>query len=269
MLSFAWLRKGSAGADQRILWLKDTPLMSSEGASSDELSSEKFMAAVGSLREGGKVVGLVTLQNLSNDFSYPGIKFQSTRLEFMGRKFFTTNKPPALAGSQGVMTKEPGAMMPITDKFFETSDPAFPKSWPGTLPIVVRDLSKLPTKWKLLAADEMVAAFWKLVDFTVRGIQHYKERLSAEPQDSPNIKVFQDKVNLYTTVGRGPQAGSECHGGGRIRSHGPRGIGLVAELPRALGRHGGVPRLDGVEPHRCYRRQARHSPNGRLAVYGH
>jgi hypothetical protein len=199
MLAFAWLRKGSGGATQRAEWAKDIPLTTSEGGSVDELTSEKFLGAAELLRDGGKLVGLITLLSISNDFSYPGIKFQSTRLEFVGRKFFTTNRPPALAGSQGLMSKDQGSMIPITDKFYETSDPAFPKSWPGTMPIVVRDLTRPPPKWKLLATDEMVAAFWKIVDFTVRGIQHYKDRCSTEAQDSPNLKVLQDKLNLYIT----------------------------------------------------------------------
>jgi hypothetical protein len=134
------------------------------------------------------------LANLSDDFSYPGIivKFEHTRLESLSRKFFSTHaQQSALAVSQGGIRKDIQAMLP----FF--GDPAFPKSWPGTLPIVVRDLRRPPSKWKLLAADEMVAAFWKMVDFTMQGIQCLSSDTATEPPDSPNSKASQKKLELY------------------------------------------------------------------------
>ena len=197
MLAFAWLRKGAAGVEQKTVWQKDTPLPASDGGSVGILTPDNFLAAADSLRNGGKMIGLITLHQVSNDFSYPGIKFQNNRLETLARKLFSTNKQSG--NNIGGLTPNPaGGLTPPADKFYETSDPSFPLSWPGTLPIIVRDISKPPIRWKLLAADEMVAAYWKMVDFIARAIPHHEARAKAEPEGSPNLKAIVDKVELYT-----------------------------------------------------------------------
>ena len=44
--------------------------------------------------------------------------------------------------------------------------PHFPISWPITMPVIVRDATVVPSKWQNGMGDELILAFWKMVDFT-------------------------------------------------------------------------------------------------------
>ena len=67
------------------------------------------------------------------------------------------DKPPQLPNSLG---------LPV-DGFWEENEVRFPSAWPEklTLPIAINDLSTLPAKgkYKLLALEETVLAFWRFV----------------------------------------------------------------------------------------------------------
>ena len=200
MLSFAWLRKGSCGEELRVAWQKDAPLPLGEGGSVGPLTAENFTASTEVLRDGGKVVGLITLHQLSNDFSYPGIQFQTERLEMLARKMFSTNQTASSGGvtpPAGGLTLAVPAPSLLPDKFYDSADPVFPRSWPGVLPIVVRDSANLPAKLKLLAADEMVAAFWKMAEFTARGIKILEGRAAREKGNSALYTTIIARIQVY------------------------------------------------------------------------
>ena len=107
------------------------------------MNKERLSASADALRSDGAVAGLVCLTSISNKFSIGVVRFQEQRMEAAGRQFWSTNKgdsaswPPQAQG----------------DGFCDESDPRFPAAWPAkcTLRVVVRDPSKFPKEWQLLA----------------------------------------------------------------------------------------------------------------------
>ena len=56
------------------------------------------------------------------------------------------------------------------DDFYMNNVPHFPISSPITMPVIVRDATVVPSKWQHGMGDELILAFWKLVDFTKSAI---------------------------------------------------------------------------------------------------
>ena len=64
------------------------------------------------------------------------------------------------SGSTGSLAASTG------DDFYMNHAPHFPISWPITMPVIVRDATVVPSKWQHGMGDELILAFWKMVDFT-------------------------------------------------------------------------------------------------------
>ena len=192
MHTLAWLRKESAGAKLKKEWSKDVPLAMSEGGTVESMSETRMKSAEETLRNGGTVTGLVCLTSISNTYSVSGIRFQEQRMEAAGRQFWSTNKGPS------ANQPPPAAGMPA-DEFWSENDPLFPASWPAklTLPVVVRDPTTTPKEWQLLAMDESVVAFWKIVDFAHRRLDAMTKRKAEANVPAEEAKALEAKVALY------------------------------------------------------------------------
>ncbi len=106
MLTFLFLRLGSAGGEERVTWSKDKPLKQEDGGSAASITNEKMKNSSETLRTGGSVLGLTTLTSFSTEFSYPGIRFHVQRLEALARKKFTMSPNNVVGGGMAAgMTK--------------------------------------------------------------------------------------------------------------------------------------------------------------------
>ena len=70
-------------------------------------------------------------------------------------------------GARGVVAgMTAGASVGSSDEFYNKNVPHFPIAWPMTMPVIVRDATVMPPKWQHGLGDELILAFWKMVDFT-------------------------------------------------------------------------------------------------------
>ena len=155
MNALSFLRKDSHGANLKKLWKDDEPLPMSDGGAMRALSGAEIVALKDSFHAGNSHQTLVCLTRISAELSTPNLVLQENRLEGMGRKLWTTN-----TGKSAQVEPLPG----VEDNFYTENSPKFPESWPekGTLPVVIRNTSRAPAQFKLLALDEVVASFWKV-----------------------------------------------------------------------------------------------------------
>ena len=195
MNTHAWLRRGSAGDKLKKEWKSDTPLPMADGGTMEAMTKDRLKGAAETLKNGGTVAGLICITAIGNNYSISGIRFQETRMEAAGRQFWSTNKgasaecPPAAPG------------MP-SDGFWEENDPLFPAAWPAkcVLPVLIRDPASLPNSWQLLAMDEVVISFWKIVDFTQRRLDSMNKRLSETDVPEKEAEVLKKKVGEYEVL---------------------------------------------------------------------
>ena len=151
------------------------------------------------LRGRGRVTALCTLTSVSNELSLPNIGIDEERVEQLGRKFFC--KPKAAARSSGGETpataRSPGGETPATD-FWQHNEIHFPQSWPDklTLPVSINDPGKFPLKYRLLALDEVVLAFWKMVGHVAGMVESSKAEVTKAkssggetPDDAAKKKI--------------------------------------------------------------------------------
>ena len=101
MLTFSFLRPGSAGGEEHAAWSKDKLLKQEDGGSAASITNENMKISSEALRAGGSLHGLTTITSFSTEFSYPGIRFQHERLEAVARKKFTTSPDNVVGGGTG------------------------------------------------------------------------------------------------------------------------------------------------------------------------
>lgn len=108
---------------------------------------------------------LGSLHMLSNDQSVPALGIDQKRVEALGRMFFAAKVDQKSDVSDFIQADDPN------DKFWESHVLRFPSAWPEKvhLPVTVADPSKLllSDKYRLLALDELVLAFWAFAGFAV------------------------------------------------------------------------------------------------------
>ncbi len=159
MQTFTWLRQGENAEKLKSAWEEDAPLSLAGGGTCYVLSEASYKDKARHLQEGGKHSGLGCLTWLSNELSYPGIKFSERNIERLGTKLW--------CGIDG----DP-------DKI------EFPFAWPEKvgLPVLLRDSQGLPArgKWKLLALDEVVASFWQFVDRAAHLHEEWMRKVGEE-----------------------------------------------------------------------------------------
>ena len=125
-------------------------------------------------------MALGCLTDVSNELSVVSLKFDAQTIEGLGRKLFGTqngiwaDKLPSLPNDLGIPE----------DNYWAENTVQFPAAWAEklTLPIGLLDLSSLPAKYRLLAGDEGVLAFWKFVEHCERLLKTAREQLHAEMQ---------------------------------------------------------------------------------------
>ena len=141
----------------------DKPLKSTEGGSLAGLIQTELAAQTRTqtLRNGGKVVALGCLNMLTNELSCPSVGVDEDRIEKIGRHMWT-HKLTADSTAPHLSIDE-------KDDFWKSNVIAFPQSWPEKcmLPVSVNDPSLFPSKFRLLAFDELVLSFWKFVGYVV------------------------------------------------------------------------------------------------------
>ena len=165
----------------------------SAGGTIESMSDLRMKGSEETLRAGGTVSGLVCLTSISNTFSVSGLRFQEQRMEAAGRVFWSTNTGPSAEAPPA------GPGMPA-DGFWEENDPLFPAAWPAklTLPVVVRDPTKMPAVWQLLAMDEAVVSFWKIVDHCQRTLDAMTKRLQESGVPETEVQALNKKIRTYT-----------------------------------------------------------------------
>ena len=164
MMSFSFRRNTTRASKLKNKWKADKPLGADAGGSVAALTAEDIKTKSDGLRAGNKYLSLGCLTQLSNDFSLAGITYDETQIEQLGRKLWC-------ATAQGNQTPPPPGIEVSTgasEAFWKDFAVSFPKAWPdgvGALPIGLRDAGVLPAlgKFRLLALDEAVASFWKMV----------------------------------------------------------------------------------------------------------
>ena len=184
MHALSFLRKGSQGNALRTLWKEDKPLKMTEGGAIAAMSSSDITALKESFHAGNSHLTLVTLCQISTEVSTPNLVLQENRLEGMGRMLWTTNN-----GKSAQVEPAPG----MKDNFYSENDPQFPENWHenGTLPVVIRNTSRVLAQWKLLALDEMVASFWKIAD-------HTKSQIDTMSLDLQKAETTQERKDYLT-----------------------------------------------------------------------
>ena len=189
MLNVVWLKSGSNGGQLKKDWGKDNPLTVADGGCLPPFSEAEFKRFEPHFRAGSSMTALGTLGWLSNELSNPRFLMQAEQIEKLARKAFTDGGGADPANSQ----------IGVSPDYYERHSVQFPSSWPEkyVLPIVVRDLSKPPKKLQLLALDEMVLAFWKMVD-RVRGWEGIAQRALAD--DAENVEKQQKLEALRSTL---------------------------------------------------------------------
>ena len=192
MHTLPFLRKGSHGEALKKEWKDDQPLPMGEGGAVRALSNPELVALKDSFHAGNSHQTLVCLSRISTESSTPHLVLQENRLEGMGRKLWTTN-----TGKSAQAEPLPGQ----ADNFYTENSPKFPESWPekGTLPVIIRNTSRVPAQFKLLALDEMVASFWKIAAHCRAQIGVMKLDVDkAEADDKPDRKKYlQEKIESY------------------------------------------------------------------------
>ena len=117
---------------------------------------------------------MTTVTSFSTEFAYAGLRFHVQQLEALARKKFTIS-PNNVVGGQTAAGMTAGASgsgstgslaASTGDDFYMNNVPHFPISSPITMPVIVRDATVVPSKWQHGMADELILAFWKMVDFT-------------------------------------------------------------------------------------------------------
>ena len=183
MNALSFLRKNSHGEALKKLWKDDEPLSMADGGAMKALSGPEIVALKDSFHAGNSHQTLVCLSRISPDLSTPNLVLQENCLEGMGRKLWTTN-----TGKSAQVEPVPG----LEDNFYTENSPKFPESWPekGTLPVVIRNTSRAPDQFKLLALDEMVASFWKIA-------AHCQAQIAVMKHDLNKEDVRPDRKNTW------------------------------------------------------------------------
>jgi hypothetical protein len=204
MLNFQFLRLASAGGDERITWARDKLLTQQDDGSAAAISNEKMKASAESLRAGGSLIGTITACSLSTEFSMSGQRYQSHRLEALARQKFTISLNSVVGGGVAVgpmLSAAPTTASSSEDDFYKTNVPHLPTSWPITIPVLVRDPTVMPSKWQHGMGDELILAFWKMVDFTksvVKGSRRFTRppwrRHVGQPRTSSSRCSMQSRM---------------------------------------------------------------------------
>ena len=155
MQHFPFLKANSWGAKFKASWSNDTPLMVAEGGTLPWPSDDEFKNFKDSFLSKGKLTRLGVLASLETALSQQNFKFDLDQLEKLGRKMFTTGNPDDMDVREL-----------LSDDFFVKHQFDFPKAWNEkvSIPVQVIDLGLVPKKKFILAMDEVILAFWKMVD---------------------------------------------------------------------------------------------------------
>ena len=150
-----WLKSGSHGGRIRQLWKSDVPLQIEEGGSTEALTPARFQAFNQFFQEGKTLTGLVCLTQLGNEFDSKLFVQDPIQIEKLARILFTDGQ---------AADANPHSL--LSDEWYSTYNIRFPTSLSEkeTIPVVVRDLSKIPAHWRMLGMCEWVSAFWKIID---------------------------------------------------------------------------------------------------------
>ena len=179
MLRVEWMKTGSRVAKLRDAWKADAPLSREEGGSHGVFVLADFLKFAEQFQNGASMTALGTLHQISNDFSNTNFLFQANQIEKLGRKLWTLG-----AGGDSALS----ASAPVSaEVWFKRHPVVFGPSWPAKLelPVCIRDCARDPGKRRLLAMDEVVLAFWKMVDAVLGQIEHLTKR------DTPHEAALQ------------------------------------------------------------------------------
>ena len=155
MNNFPWLKSGSHGWEMRKAWATDHPLSREEGGALEAPTDALFANHRTAFENGGTLCTLGVLATLDNELSQRNFQYPPEQIEKLGRKLFTDGDPD---------TMSPGDL--LTDSYYEKHWFSFPPSWNDkyAIPVLVIDPSGIPKKKYVLALDEIILAFWKMVD---------------------------------------------------------------------------------------------------------
>ena len=178
MQAFPFLRAGTPARLLKDYWAKDKPLSKNEGGTCDAVSADAFSQVKTSLQNGGNWMALGCLTDIANELSLANLKFDAQTIEGLGRKLFGTqngiwaDKLPSLPNDLGIPE----------DNYWAENTVQYPAAWPEklVLPVGLVDLNSLPSKYRLLAGDEGVLAFWKFIDHLERLLKTARDQLHAE-----------------------------------------------------------------------------------------
>jgi hypothetical protein len=150
-----WLKSGTHGCRIRQSWKADTPLPVSEGGSTEALSPKRFESFKTFFEEGKSLTGLLCLTALNNEFDSKLFVQDPIQVEKLARILFTDGQ-----------AADAEAKELLSDDWYSKHSFRFPDALADkeTIPVVVRDLSKMPATWRMLGMCEWVSAFWKIVD---------------------------------------------------------------------------------------------------------
>ena len=150
-----YLQNNSAGGRIRKEWSKDTPLPVAEGGTTEAVTPSKYLAFEPHFRQGGTLTGLVCLTDLNNDFDSKTVVQDGLQIEKLARILFTDGQ---------AAEADPKDL--LNDEWYNKHNTVFPRSFSEkeTIPVIVRDLSRMPASWRMLGMCELVCAFWKTVD---------------------------------------------------------------------------------------------------------
>ena len=135
-------------------WRNDKPLSLGEGDAAEALSPAK-LAFGDFIKEGQTLTGLLCLTQLSMDYDNKMFVQDAMQIEKLARILFTDGQA-ADANPQEL----------LVDTWYEQHKIILPHSLSEkeTIPVVVRDASKMPAAFRQLGMCEWVSAFWKMVD---------------------------------------------------------------------------------------------------------
>ena len=150
----------------------------------------------------------------------------------------------------------------LTDSYYEKHWLSFPPSWNDkyAIPVLVIDPSGIPNKKYVLALDEIILAFWKMVDNVcmLKGL--------AQKHGNAGSAAVVSKAEQALADARRLQRNAPFYWHYSTTDKAPGALRLVAG---GCGDVVGVLRHCGVEPHRFHRAAARRFAEEQRGAYPH